>query len=75
VTMVEAFPVKGRCTAIAVSYNLSLGLIGGTSPMVATYLIHRTHDDLSPAYYLMAAAAVSLVAVLTLRETSREPLR
>src|SRR5262249_3453510 len=74
VTMVEAFPAKVRCSAIAVGYNLSLGLIGGTSPMVATFLIQRTHNDLSPAYYLMAAAAAPLVTVLTLRETSRQPL-
>jgi MFS transporter, MHS family, proline/betaine transporter len=75
VTMVEAFPAKVRCTAIAVGYNISLGVIGGTVPMVATYLIQRTHNDLSPAYYLMAAAAVSLATVLTLSETSRRPLR
>jgi len=74
-TMVEAFPSKVRCTAIAVGYNISLGVIGGTVPMVATYLIERTRDDLSPAYYLMAASAVSLVTVLTLRETSRQPLK
>jgi MHS family proline/betaine transporter-like MFS transporter len=75
VTMVEAFPARVRCTAIAVGYNISLGLIGGTVPMVATFLIERTHEDLSPAYYLMATAAVSLLTVLTLRETSRRPLR
>lgn len=75
VTMVEAFPARVRCSAIAVAYNLSLGLIGGTSPIVATFLIQRTHDDLSPAYYLITAAVISILAVLTLRETSREPLR
>jgi MHS family proline/betaine transporter-like MFS transporter len=75
VTMVEAFPTNVRCSAIAVGYNLALGLIGGTSPMVATFLIQRTNDDLSPAYYLMAAAVISLGTVLTLRETSRQPLQ
>jgi MHS family proline/betaine transporter-like MFS transporter len=43
--------------------------------MVATYLIERSHDDLAPAYYLMAAAAVTTVVVLGLRETAHEPLR
>src|SRR5262249_51118014 len=75
VAMVEAFPEKLRCSAIAIGYNLCLGLFGGTAPMVATYLIGRSRDDLSPAYYLMAVAAVSLGAVLSLPETSRMPLR
>jgi MFS transporter, MHS family, proline/betaine transporter len=75
VTMVEAFPARVRCSAISVGYNISLGVLGGTAPMVAAFLIARTHDDLSPAFYLMAAAVVSLAAVLTLRETSQMPLR
>ena len=54
--MVEAFPRDVRCSAVSTSYNLVLGIFSGTAPIVATYLIQRTHDDLSPAYYIMAAA-------------------
>lgn len=61
VTMVEAFPARVRCSAVSIGYNLCLGILGGTSPLVATWLIDRTHDDLSPAFYVMAAALVSLV--------------
>jgi MHS family proline/betaine transporter-like MFS transporter len=42
--------------------------------MVATYLIVRTENDMSPAIYLMAAAAVSIIAILTLSETAKAPL-
>jgi len=42
--------------------------------MVTAYLIARSHDDLSPAFYLMAAAAVSFFVILRLRETARVPL-
>ena len=66
VTMVEAFPARVRCSAVSIGYNLCLGLLGGTTPVVATWLIARTHDDLSPAFYIMATAAVSLTIVLTL---------
>jgi len=66
VTMVEAFPARVRCSAVSIGYNLCLGIIGGTTPLVATWLIQRSRDDLSPAYYVMAAAAISLVAVLCL---------
>jgi hypothetical protein len=34
--------------------------------LVATWLIQRTHNDLTPAYYVMGAALISLlVAVLS----------
>ena len=35
--------------------------------MAATWLVERTTMDLSPAYLVMAAALVSIVAVQTLR--------
>jgi MHS family proline/betaine transporter-like MFS transporter len=65
--MVEAVPEQVRCSGLSIAYNLCLGIIGGTTPMVATYLIAKTHDDLSPAYYIMAAAAITLVMVYGLR--------
>jgi MHS family proline/betaine transporter-like MFS transporter len=73
--MVEAFPARVRCTALSVGYNLAMGLLGGTTPLVAAYLIERSHNDLSPAFYIMAAAAVSLGVLLRLRETAHAPLR
>jgi MHS family proline/betaine transporter-like MFS transporter len=42
---------------------------------VATLLIAWTGNDIAPAWYVVAAAVVSLSAVLASRETSREPLR
>lgn len=74
VTMVENCPGRVRCTTLSVGYNLCLGLIGGTTPVVTTYLIERSHDDLSPAYYVMLAAAVSAGVVFSLPETNRRTL-
>jgi len=71
VTMVESTPRHVRCSAISIGYNLCVGLFGGTAPMIATWLLAETRDNLSPAYYVMAAAFVSLTAVLWLPETSR----
>lgn len=73
--MAELFPRAVRCSGMSIAYNLTLGLIGGTTPMVATYMIERTHNDLSIAYYLMAAAAISFVMALRTPETGRGPLR
>ncbi len=72
--MVETAPVEVRCTAIALGYNVTLGIIGGLSPLTATWLVHRTGDNLSPAYLIMAAAGVSFLCILLYRETSKMKL-
>jgi MHS family proline/betaine transporter-like MFS transporter len=73
--LAEMFPTKVRYTGFAVSFNLSNAIFGGTAPLVATWLIATSGSDLAPGWYLMAAAAVSLVAVSLAAETSRQPLR
>ncbi len=73
--LAELFPTQNRYSGFAVSFNVSNALFGGTAPFVATLLIRQTGSDLAPAFYLVAAAAVSLVAVALARETSREALR
>jgi MHS family proline/betaine transporter-like MFS transporter len=72
--MVEAAPVAVRCTVVALGYNVTMGVVGGLSPLVATWLVHRTGDDLSPAFMIMGAAGVSFLAALFFKETSRAPL-
>ena len=47
-----------------------LGAVGGLSPLVATWPVERTADQLAPAYMVMAAAAVSFLSVLTFRAGS-----
>lgn len=72
VTMVETTPHAVRCSAISIGYNLSVGILGGITPMMATWLLALTHDDLSPAFLVMGAAAVSLITVLVNREPSSD---
>ena len=73
--MVESLPAHVRCTALSVGYNVTFGLIGGLTPMIAAYLIQRTGEDLAPAYFLILCAVISLGVIWTMRETVREPLR
>ncbi len=63
--MVEATPAHIRCTAVALGFNLPAGVLGGLSPLAAAWLIHRTENDLSPAFLIVAAAAVSFVATVS----------
>ncbi|QCU79257.1 MFS transporter [Citricoccus sp. SGAir0253] len=73
--LAEMFPTKVRYSGFAVSFNLSNAIFGGTAPLVATWLIATSGSDLAPSWYLMAAAALSFVAVALAPETSRKPLR
>jgi MFS transporter, MHS family, proline/betaine transporter len=73
--MVEALPARVRCTAISLSFNFSVGLFGGLTPLVATWLIQRTGDEMVPALMLMVVAAVTLLALWRTPETAGTPLR
>jgi MHS family proline/betaine transporter-like MFS transporter len=63
-----------RCTAIALGFNVTTGIAGGLTPLVATWLVERTANDYSPAFMIMVAAAVSFLALLSFKETFRAQL-
>jgi MHS family proline/betaine transporter-like MFS transporter len=71
--MVEAAPAPVRCTAVALGYNITLGVIGGLTPLVAAWLVDRTGGEIAPAFLIMAAAVVTFVTLLWFRETYRSP--
>jgi MHS family proline/betaine transporter-like MFS transporter len=70
----EVFPMGVRATGVALAFNLCMTLFGGTTPMVATYLIALSHSTMAPAIYVAAAALISGLVVLSLRETAKAPL-
>ena len=72
--MAEMFPRKVRVTAVSVSYNVTFAILGGTSPMVAVWVINRSHDDLAFAWYIAGAALISFLVTLTLKDRRNEPL-
>ena len=68
------FPTRIRYGALAIGFNLSVSLFGGTTPLVAAWLVDSTGNLMMPAYYLMGASLIGIVSVLALRETARKPL-
>jgi len=42
-------------------------VFGGLAPLVATWLIAQTGDPLSPSYYLIGTALLSLFALLAIQ--------
>jgi len=67
----EMFPTNVRYTALSVSYGFAVAIFGGFAPYISTALVRITGDVLAPSYYVMAAAIVSGLAVLFVRERHR----
>lgn len=74
VLMSELFPTRVRYTASALTYNIIYTVFGGTAPFLSTYLVSRTGNALSPAFYLVAVSLLALVSALALPETAGRPL-
>jgi MHS family proline/betaine transporter-like MFS transporter len=63
----EQFPVETRAIGVALSFSIAVSIFGGLAPLVATWLIEATGDSLSPSYYLIFTAALSLVALIAIQ--------
>ncbi len=61
---VEMIHPSVRCTGLAFSYNASMGLFGGTTPLIATWLISQSGDPIAPAYWLVVANMISLLTLV-----------
>jgi MHS family proline/betaine transporter-like MFS transporter len=72
---VELFTTRVRYSGFSIGYNVAVAGFGGTTPYVVTWLTASTGNVLAPAFYLIAAAVVSLATVFALRETAGQPLR
>jgi len=72
---VEMFPERDRLSGYSVAFNVGLGVFGGLTPMIATALIAATGLVTAPAFYLVVAAAIAVVALALTPDRSREPLR
>jgi MHS family proline/betaine transporter-like MFS transporter len=62
----EQFPVETRAVGVAFSFSIAVTVFGGFAPLVATWLIARTGNPLSPSYYLMATALLSVIALMAI---------
>ena len=71
---VEMFGTRDRYTGFSIGYNISAALFGGTAPYVAIWLVDRTGNSMAPGLYVAAAAVISLLCVVGLRDMARQPL-
>ncbi|MER7079278.1 MFS transporter, MHS family, proline/betaine transporter [Saccharopolyspora kobensis] len=70
----EIFPTRTRQSGLSIAYNITAALFAGTVPFLMTVLISATGSLLVPGPYLMVAAAIGLVAALSMRETAGSSL-
>jgi MFS transporter, MHS family, proline/betaine transporter len=62
--LAELFPTAVRGIGVSLSFALAVTIFGGFTPFVATSLIAVTHNSLSPSFYIMFTAALSLLALV-----------
>ncbi len=69
--MSELFPVETRAIGVALGFSTAVSIFGGLAPLVATSLIALTGDPLSPSYYLIFTAVLSLAALIAIQRRGR----
>jgi MHS family proline/betaine transporter-like MFS transporter len=67
----EQFPVETRAIGVSLGFSTAVSIFGGLAPLVATWLIATTGDSLSPSYYLIFTALLSLFALMGIQLRSR----
>lgn len=64
--LVEVVPAHVRTTCFSLAFALAAGLFGTFTPFASTWLIDHTRDKASPAYWLMCAATLGIIAALAI---------
>jgi len=72
--LAEQFPPGYRVSAHAVTFNIGIGIAGGTAPLVAVALIRATSQPMAPAWYLVFAAFLAVAGALALHDSSKAKL-
>jgi len=71
----ELFGTRVRYSGASLGYQLASPLAGGMAPLIATYLLEKSSGQSWPvAVYLIVMAAITLVSVWLVEETSRKRL-
>ena len=73
--MAEMFPTRMRYSGVSLGYQVTSILAGSMAPIIATALLQQYKSWLPVAFYLVIACAITVVAVVTLKETRGISLR
>ena len=73
VAMSESMRKDMRSTGLAVIYALGVTVFGGVAQPFVTWMIKALANPMAPAWYMMAAAVVGIVAMWLMPETRPAP--
>ena len=68
--LAESLPKTIRGSGFGTVYSVAIAAFGGTTQLVVTWLIHATGSAMAPAWYLLAATGIGLVALILLAESA-----
>jgi MFS family permease len=67
--MSEMFPTRMRYSGVSLGYQVTSIVAGSLAPIIATALLRGTGSSVPIAVYLLITCAVTVVAVVSMRET------
>lgn len=74
-TFPAMFPAPVRYAGFAIGYNVSTALFGGTAPLINESAINHGAPAIFPAFYMMGACVIGIIAWATMKETAGASLR
>jgi MHS family proline/betaine transporter-like MFS transporter len=75
VAAAEFFPTHFRATGHALAYQVTVAVLGGTTPLISAWLVSTLDSPLAPGWYVTFMAVVCLILVQLVPETNRVDLR
>jgi MHS family proline/betaine transporter-like MFS transporter len=73
-TLPSLFPTAIRAGALSIAFNISVSLFGGTTSTVMKALVGATDNLMWPAFYLMAAGVIGIIAIHKVPESNGKAL-
>lgn len=75
-TLPSLFFTNVRYGSLAITYNVSTSLFGGTTPLIIAWLVAMTDNKMMPAYYLTSVCILGLIIMAVyVKETAGRSLR
>jgi MFS family permease len=68
--LAESLPKTIRGSGFGTIYSVAIAAFGGTTQLIVTWLIHATGSAMSPAWYVIGAAAIGQIAIMLMRESA-----
>jgi MHS family citrate/tricarballylate:H+ symporter-like MFS transporter len=70
VAVTESLPARVRSAGIALVYAIAIAVFGGSTQLVAAWLIRLTGNPLVPAWYMLSGVVIGLILLFQLPETA-----